>query len=118
MIFSRAFSGGIKPTRLWYLTGMKHFKKMLDSRHEAGNRPFYPRDRPQLLQLIAFNLAVVGGILYSYGWFTPKVCPGGDETDASGKQKICKNIKGQPCPVDENGRMPEKCPEPNKSKKK
>ncbi|XP_013147558.1 PREDICTED: uncharacterized protein LOC106110330 [Papilio polytes] len=116
MIFSRAFCGGIKPTRLWHLTGKKHYKQLMDNRHEAGNRPFYPRDRPQLLQLIALNVATLGGILYTYGWFTPKECPGGDEKVVN-DQKVCKNIKGQPCPIEDKGTMPRKCPEPNKTKK-
>lgn len=60
---------GIKPTRLWYLTGRKHFKLMVNKR--LSLTPPNEDPRKDFFKVVAIILPSVLGLAYSYGVFSP-----------------------------------------------
>lgn len=103
-------NNGIKPTRLWRLTGKKHFQKIMADKHNAVTLV----DRGQIpkLKLLSFIFASVAGISYSYGKYSEPGKPRDDDDGAC--QPVCDNPKRDlskegPCPEEHHKPIPH-CP--------
>lgn len=89
-------NNGIKPTRLWHLTGKKYFRKLILDR-ECSRPPHNQRNIKDLLQVAGIALASGIGILASYGMLSPpKKVATVMKCDTSRAKKSCKPPK-EPC---------------------
>lgn len=101
-------NNGIKPTRLWYLTGKKHFMSMINGRLAVQPQNQHPRN--DYFRLMALLIPSVFGIIYSYlEYGPPKDCIGG-KNKAEEENVKSAPCPPRPCPPIEKPRPPSKCP--------
>ncbi|CAB3233324.1 unnamed protein product [Arctia plantaginis] len=100
-------NNGIKPTRLWYLTGRKHFMSLINGRLSVQPKNQHPRN--DYFMLMAFLFPGVFGIVYSYlEYGPPKGCIGGEKkSEDAVKDPPCPPV---PCPPIQKPKPPPKCP--------
>lgn len=97
LILKHTMDNGIKPTRLWHLTGKKHFRRIILDRI-CTKPPFSQRGRRDFVQFVGLVLAASLGLMASYGMFSPpeKVRNVG-KCDTSASKRKCTAPK-EPCP--------------------
>lgn len=105
-------NNGIKPTRLWRLTGKCHHQSMLKDRYCAVP-PYTQRDRKDFLQLLAITLASTLGIASTFGAFSKQKtattiirgsCDPGAKAKCSPPKEPCppkKDPPMKPCACDD-----------------
>lgn len=64
-------NNGIKPTRLWHLTGKKHFRNLIQDKVTARPR-FEQRNRWEKLKIVGLVVSALATICYTYGIFSPE----------------------------------------------
>lgn len=110
-------NNGIKPTRLWHLTGKKHLASILKNKEDALPRPLSSRRMKDTLQLYGVLLTAVAALWYSFGKMSPP-------PDLTKMKKPLKNPceppppkkctgKPGPCPPPPKERKPQICPDCN-----
>ncbi|KAF9808369.1 hypothetical protein SFRURICE_008422 [Spodoptera frugiperda] len=96
---------GIKPTRLYRLTGIVHNRNMVQARLNANmDRCYAPRPREYLFNFIGVILASATGAAYAFGIFSKPYDCSQEEIES---EMTCPS---DPCPPEAPPPKPKTCP--------